>query len=430
MGVSVATSNVVEVPGDSALRFPRLLFYLGLVFLALLVFRPVASVTISDLFFLASLGATCAYLVARRSSVPYPVSPLILFGIALFALGGLASSFAAQEPTQSVAVILRLVYLTVVWFWLASILLASAKHVRTALVLWVISAGITGAGAIIQLVFGDVIPGTYSQWGRMTGFTANVNDLGGLTAIALVPAIFVAVRPGKTMIGRLGAYALLLSIASGLVLSGSVGGLMAAAVGTVLWFSVTRTAPRTGAVLLAVILLGAAAFMTGRTEDSPSPLERISSVTGRDSKYASFWSRVETYREAAKRIEENPLVGVGLDEKSSVAGQYAVHNLVIGTWYRAGIAGLIGILVVAVAIARTGWMNLAASRSEEEYLMSAALLSSFVAFVIFMFSAPILFTRYGWVSAALLVALRSAQLAGSHATVAVEAARTSRPRLV
>jgi O-antigen ligase len=205
---------------------------------------------------------------------------------------------------------------------------------------------------------------------------------------------------------------------------------MAAAVGTVLWFSVTRTAPRTGAVLLAVILLGAAAFMTGRTEDSPSPLERISSVTGRDSKYASFWSRVETYREAAKRIEENPLVGVGLDEKSSVAGQHAVHNLVIGTWYRAGIAGLIGILVVLMAIARTGWMNLAASRSEEEYLMSAALLSSFAAFVIFMFSAPILFTRYGWVSAALLVALRSAQLAGSHATVAVEAARTSRPRLV
>jgi hypothetical protein len=43
-------------------------------------------------------------------------------------------------------------------------------------------------------------------------------------------------------------------------------------------------------------------------------------------------------------------------------------------------------------------------------MLAVALLCSFVAFVVFSMGAPVLYTRYGWAPAALLLALRAAQI--------------------
>jgi protein-S-isoprenylcysteine O-methyltransferase Ste14 len=45
-------------------------------------------------------------------------------------------------------------------------------------------------------------------------------------------------------------------------------------------------------------------------------------------------------------------------------------------------------------------------------MLSVALLCSVVAFVTFAMSAPVLYARYGWVSAALLLATRAVQERG------------------
>jgi O-antigen ligase len=125
---------------------------------------------------------------------------------------------------------------------------------------------------------------------------------------------------------------------------------------------------------------------------------------------ATLWSRVDTYRAAVKRVEQNPLVGVGLDDQSSTIDQYEPHNLVIGTWFKSGIIGLVGMLLIIFAIGKTGWLALRDARVSEDRMVAVALLCAFAAFVTFSMSAPILYTRYGWISAALLVALRAVEL--------------------
>ena len=124
------------------------------------------------------------------------------------------------------------------------------------------------------------------------------------------------------------------------------------------------------------------------------------------------------YKNAVARIEADPFIGVGLDLVSItkpygvISYEYDVHNLVIGTWYKAGLFGVIGILLALVAILRAGAAALRASLSEDEFRMAAGLISAVVAFAVFAISEPVLFTRYGWIPAALLLALRTVQERG------------------
>src|SRR5207253_10531098 len=110
----------------------------------------------------------------------------------------------------------------------------------------------------------------------------------------------------------------------------------------------------------------------------------------------SLDSRIATYRVAATAIRRDPFVGVGLDLVSVtrpwgvVSYEYDVHNLVIGTWYKAGVFGLIGILVAVFALLRAGWTTILRTRDDGEQKVVAALLGSFVAFVVFAMGAPVL----------------------------------------
>ena len=93
-----------------------------------------------------------------------------------------------------------------------------------------------------------------------------------------------------------------------------------------------------------------------------------------------------------------------------VSYEYDVHNLVIGTWYKAGTlrrdrhpGGN------SRALLRAGTAALGASLSEGERRTAAGLISAVVAFIVFAMSEPVLFSRYGWIPAAFLLALRTVQ---------------------
>ena len=96
-------------------------------------------------------------------------------------------------PLTSVITLIKYLYLIAVWFWLGSVLLQTPTQVQTAIVLWTTSAALSGLGALLQL-FGMGLFQERRPPGRMTGFTEHVNDLGGLTSIALIPAIMIVVR--------------------------------------------------------------------------------------------------------------------------------------------------------------------------------------------------------------------------------------------
>jgi len=410
-----------DVPHPPDLRLARAIYYLGLVLIALLTVRVSYQVTFSDVFFLLSIMIAAAELVIVRRNVPIRIPLLLLGGMAIFTVGGLLSSIESYSALKSTAVVVRLIFLTVFWFWLGTLVLRRQSQVRTAIILWVLSAAICGAGAILQFVAGDVIPNADPVWGRTTGFTNHPNDLGGVTAIAFVPALMLAARAGVSLLARLSGYLLLLMVTAGLVLSGSVGAMLAAFAGIFVWFALQRRSRRSLTVL-AVMLAGAVAITTFQSvRGAETPLDRFRNVTAESSGPAgsgSLESRIATYRVAAKAIKDNPFVGVGLDLVSVtkpfgiVSYEYDVHNLIIGTWYKAGLLGMIGMLVALFAVIRLGWAANLAAQNDSEQMMVAALLGAVAAFVVFAMGAPVLFSRYGWIAAALLLALRAVQVGG------------------
>jgi O-antigen/teichoic acid export membrane protein/O-antigen ligase len=408
-----------RIPDPPDLRLPRAIYYLGLVLLALLTVRASGGVTFSDLLFLLSMMLAVADLIIMRRNVPITIPLLLLGGMAIFTIGGLLSSFESYAAFHSVGIVARLIFLTVFWFWLGTVVLSRREHVLTAIALWVTSAAICGAGAVAQLLAGDVIPNTDPVYGRSTGFTAQPNDLGGLCAIAFVPAVMLTVRKRLSPSRRLLAYLVLLLVMAGLVLSGSVGAMIAALVAVFVWFAL-QPSPRQSLLPFFVIVAAVLALTAVQSiRGDPTPLARFHHVTEAAPGYAgagSLQSRIATYRVAETAIKRDPFLGVGLDLVSVtkpfgvVSYEYDIHNLVVGTWYKAGLFGLIGMLMAVFAVFRVGWMDILDSRTDGEEAVVAALLSSFVAFVVFAMSAPVLFSRYGWIPAALLLASRAVQL--------------------
>ena len=418
---SALRDDQVDEAAEEGFDVSRRLYYAGVLLLGLVTLRVFGQVTVSDLLFLASFLLACAELVVLRRRVPVKLPFLLLLGVALFSLGGFLSTFESYQALKSAAVIARLVLLTVFWLWLGTVVLRRQEHLTRAIACWVTSAAICGGGAIMQLILGDVIPNASIDGGRATGFTGHPNDLGALTAIAFVPALMLASRPRVSAAARVWFYLLLLLVAAGLILSVSIGALIGAACAVFVWLVFQRPSVHSTLALATLVACVVALVTLQSIRGAPDPLERFETATTTSSEagvvqVGSVQQRIGTYWVAIDRIVEDPFVGVGLDLLSVArpfgveAYEYDIHNLVIGLWYKTGLIGLLGMLLALFAIAQSGWRAISESISASERRIAVALGSSFVAFVVFAMTAPILFTRLGWISAALVLALRGLQL--------------------
>jgi O-antigen ligase len=400
------------------------------VLIGVLTVRPGGGVTLSDLVFLVSLVCAIGIFAAQRHHPAVGLPRLLLAGIVVFSIGGLISSYYAAAPVASVGVVIRVLYLAV-WFWLGTRLLTEPQHLRTAIVLWVVSAAASGAGAIVQTVVGPVIPGAINEYGRVSGFTQHYNDLGGLTGIALVPAL-VAMHPraGFGPLQRRIASVALAFIAAGLVLATSLSGILAAVLGGVVWTVTTRSYGR--ALLAVVLTVGATSLVaaSGINPEYKSPLERLTTSTSTTSENGSdtFWTRVETYEAAWQEIRAHPLRGVGLmPEDTPTSTGLGVHNLLLKPLFEAGLIGALGMLAVYVATCLAAWRACVRARDESERLIAVALSCSVVGFIAWGMSQPVLFKRFGWIGGCLLFAVHARQLVAAKRTVPA-ARRASRRR--
>jgi O-antigen ligase len=416
-----ASERDLEDRGD-VLRWPRILYYLGMLFVGLLALRPLGGVPISDLFFLAALAAALAELALRRQ-MSGPALPLaLLCGVLLYALGAIASAAASESPVASVAILIRVVYITAVWFWLGALVLRREEHLRMAMILWVTSIAISGAGAVIQQVFGDVIPGAAAPFaGRNSGFTQHVNDLGGSAGIAFIPALLLVTLGGPKGIWRLLRLSTVVLVAAGVILSGSVGGALAAAAGLVVWVSLGRMGTSEGAAVAAVGTVCLAVVVVLAGTEAQSPIDRLGDGSNAPGDVSTTLSlRAKTASTAWDRVQEQPFIGVGLDLASSSIPtatpdaaelqNFTVHNILLGAWYETGIIGLLGMLIMLGALFWIAWRTLLRARPGSEYLTALSLTAALTGFLTYAMGAPVLFQRYAWVAAALLLVLHTQQL--------------------
>ncbi len=397
-------------PPARDLRAARVLFYLGVLTIGEPLWRK--GLTLSEAFFLSSfLG--CVFSVIRgRVVARLPV--LLLIGVGVFALGAGISSVHAVSAAGSFFNDAHGVYVLCIWVWTGCMVLRRKEHVYIVFALWSISLAVDGIAAMAQ-VFGLHGLAGAPVGHRATAFTPTPNDLGGAASIALVPAIFFATRRSRE--GNWRAVARWIAaawVAVGLVLSGSVSGMSGAAAGLIIWLVApqVRVYARIAIISALALVLIVVLLAGSRTT---SPLQRLQLVSGSYSGQTGAGSgldRLAIVKAIWPRIGRDPFVGTGVDVSGTVVTiisdggtqSYQVHGAPLAAWYEAGLLGLIGVAVIVISHLSMGWRNVRYADSGEEQLAALALLSAFLAFIVFAMTSPFLFQQYGWLSAVLIVA--------------------------
>lgn len=394
--------------GESALRTAsRVAYIVGLALMGIQLFRPALGFTVSDLFFLLATAGAGTVLVRERTSAQSIFPPLLVVGAGLFAVGALVSTMGAASPGDSLAQLTKFLFVIFGWFGAGVVLLNRPRHITTAAAAWVATVAINGVAALVQFGFGNVIPGATAAWGRMAGLTDHFNDLGGSSGLVLPTAIMLAViARGRTAVLAWTATGL---IAAGLLLSGSVGGVVAGIAGCMAVIATGRV--NIGRKAMITLGIGVSALLIGTliltALGVQTPLARVDVAAGAG---GTFASRVQTYEQALWSISLDPIVGTGLSQGPTRTG-YDVHSLILGAWYQTGIVGLAGMFLIVVAGSAASISAARRHRRPPFSMLVAGIVGSYAGFLVLGLAQPLLIQRYAWVPLALLLAL-SVQLRG------------------
>ena len=386
---------------------------IGAFLMPMLVFRvgghssatEASGLTLSDLFFFLSAGFLILS-IHRRKLTPLPVWYL---GSILVIVGGLVSSYVAVSVIGSIAVVLRMVFVLIVWLWVARHVLSNEKIMHTAMTAYILGCAVAGMVAVLQLGAHVLVSlGTLVN-GRASGLAKAPDDTGALLALALTFAVGLALHPS---VRRRWLYVCCIAaIATGLIVSGSVSGMMCGLTGAaiVIVRHGVKLKQVLAVLLLLVVVYAAGTLIQGSNGKSLNPIARFQAATGTGSSSNSVGPREGTWRNSWSGVVHSPIVGHGLDVESSlvyldpnVNTEYPTHDFILMAWYQGGILFLAGDAVCICA---------ALTRMRRNGTMDATknvLFAGGVAVILFALQAPMMFDRYFWFPFVLAMTLPAA----------------------
>lgn len=422
--------SFVWLASASKHRISLALYFLGTLFVGELILRPAFGLALSDIFFLLAVMAFALEQLAshRMPTLGLPV-PVVVGGL-VFTIGGLVSSVLSRDRLASFETLGRIDYVIMVWLWLGTQIVTTVGQLELVARLWGVSIAVTSMGGLFELLLPGLIPGAVTSGGRIAGLTQDVSDLGGATSIALAPCLMFAIRPRASRRSRFLAYSVAALALIGLILSGSVSGFLAAACGVAFWILVGRPGRRFVLSLGAVALVGLSVVAIQAVRQGATPIQRIAEVLGRGADKRSFVATLQTRLDSDAAvlsvIHGHPLVGIGLDNASYLRaiGQL-VHNIFLEAWLGGGFLAFLGLALLVAGIARAGFACI--RLAPELQPMGSAAMSSFVAFIAFAMTAPVLLSRYAWIPGALIVIL--AQIRQRSSTSQIMEASGGRPSI-
>lgn len=400
-GVHPAFDAEAQAPiADARFRRPRMLFYLGCALTAVLVLRPVLGLTAGDLVFFAALVVAVPEAMVRRHSIRGP-GIVLPCAVALYAAGAILSGARNDGVADAVSVVSRLFYMGIVWTWCALLVLRTTEQIRVATACWIVSLTASSAVAVLQLLYPEILPGAEIYVGRMTGFCAHPNDLGASVAVGIVPAIARAVEGPR----RLPFAACALLMVAGIMLSGSVGALIAAGAAVLFWLGLQGLVRPRVVVAAALVFGSAIAFATiQESHEGRSPLARLDTEVFSGDSHGTYGKRIETVEEAWARIERDPWIGEGPRPEGVVLSSGSVvHNSLLQAWYEAGVLGALGMVVLYAAGYLYALRSLERSRTRYDRATVGPLVAASLASAIGSLGAPMLVQRYAWMPLVLLV---------------------------
>ncbi|MEV8269165.1 O-antigen ligase family protein [Microbacterium oleivorans] len=384
----------------------RGLLYLGLFFSALLVIR-VGGLTAGDVFIIGALALAAVTRVLNPAGRAVNATRLAVT-VVLFTMFTAAAALAtinAIVPDESLTVAVRIALVAFGLPWLAATLLPEPRLLARAAGWFVAGAAFSASGTLLQYTLGGtIIPGAeVTNAGRFPGWTGHVSDLGGITAVGIAIGLGFLLKP-YTVRGRTWGLLAVGVAAIGLILSGSVSGMLAAVIAAFVYL--IRGALRPGAFIVigvAATVVGSIALSVQAAASALSPIDRLMQVLGlsQGGLYSTSEIRADTYAIAWQEFIANPIVGHGLDPASTIVdGVFPAHNLLLGAAYQGGILLTIAIAALALRPLAGGWVR--ADRS----VLTTQLLAGLGAALVFAMTAPSLYNRYFWIPVALVAAAR------------------------
>lgn len=267
--------------------------------------------------------------------------------IILFLLTSLLSIFAAIDPSQAVERIPKLLRVLALYFFVIN-LIRTEKYFQIALWLFVI-------GGFVCTLYGFFDPAQVGE--RFQGALGQPNGY-ALTMTPRVPIALALLRIDRTFWKKIILVIMLITIAYGIILSGSRGGLLSVSLALIL-FAIFQKNKVSGLVLISIIFALGLLIMpqdikTRTGLNGASPSSDLGNSTDRRLTYQVY---------GVELFEENPILGIGLDGFAEAYAQSeyrflihtqelrVAHNSYLEIATGTGVIGLVSFLgILASAI--------------------------------------------------------------------------------
>jgi O-antigen ligase len=403
--------------GWGPIGLPLALGWLGMATIGLNVVR-IGGYPLSDFIFLAMAGVMFAKLLVGDESGLAPPSArrssqYVMLGSIVLLTAGVLSSFHSWNPDESLAVVARLGYVTLLWFWMLRAVTPTRRALNVLLSGW--RAGVMLIAVVTILAEAGVLKiGIDNPEERQTAFSTHPNNLAGYLLVGL-PLLIMCLprRPHHTRQRQ----SLVRLVCVGMVMyaittTGSMTGFLAAVLAVVVTITTTLLIPPVDSerrrVHPVAVMAGALVVALGvgllATSDLPV-VERFQRLEEGDSGVTTSANHRGRLNAAVlDRFDDWLIVGVGLDHASVYASGItndvtvtgSVHNMYLKVLFEAGLPALIGLMIILGATVRAALMLVVNTRDTELYPVAVAALASTIASCTFAFFGPILFERYFW----------------------------------
>jgi O-antigen ligase len=411
--------------------------------------------TVSDLLFLASASVVIMKLLVDDERYLTPKryragSQIAIAGVLMVVTGATLSSFGSWYPLSSMMVVARLVWSSLIWFWILRSVCRDRDALNSVINAWRVTILISATIALLGEYAGvQFNPEDFGQ-GRQAGLTFHPGELMNFLItglfLFLIP-VFVPSRRSTRQFATgwwlTGTVIVTLAIFS----TGSTSALLAIAAAALAVLAVATYAGRSGLrrrktpLMTMSLIAGAAIGVTVLMSSDLAIAERLTSYGDSSGNLeGSIESRTSVNEQILGDFDKYLVVGVGPYFYGGAADSLVggggtdstaygnIHNMYLKMLHESGLPALVGLWIIIYAVGRQAVRLVIATRGTDLYQVSLILLAGFVAANTSAMFGPVAYARHFWLPFALigcLWAVRRRELHEAAATSGVDEAVTA-----
>ena len=360
--------------------------------------------SISDFFLCISMLIVCVNWVYEKNFAPLKQN---IFRVPLiFLLIGFSLSVVNTfNPSESLTSIVQLLFI----FILAYSVLQYNSNYKTLILLFTFSTLLIVILLSVFSMYGvDLSQGMALLelgWGGRYTFGANEPNIAARLILQISPVLLIWIFYTRNLITGLFASIMLLLSAYIVVVTASRSAILIFALGLICFviFSkklnngVFKRVMYGGLIAISSLLL--VLMSKADFSDFSRPLQRYSTIFDMQRSPSSM-QRYNVIQLAFDRINQSPLVGVGLENSSGYTGT-VTHNPLILMWLENGIFGLIGFSMIYMIMIIYVYKSYQYSFFKDPYLMALSIITVMMVFGdMFMANS---YKRYLWLPALLMI---------------------------